>query len=261
MKKLVLAVAVCCVFSVHGIATNSDVKLNNIEMLEKKINALKAERANIENKRSPIIEEVEIYIKKAAEFENKTKIPDTFSEKVENDIKGSKCVLASMKLELDINKVNVNIDKANIELIKAEIKAGKTPKIPLELAYAVLKFTKSSSKVIEAGNKCLQVRIKENEAKIKYLEATIKTQEEREKSTAKDSSYIRSIEVADLELIETMSRLKFEKVRGEAAQARINEVEACVKYFCKPMTELRKTYLKFEKVVDEKNFILFLKHE
>jgi hypothetical protein len=88
MKRLILAVAavICCTFT-YGIATNSDAKLNDIEMIEKKINALKAERANSENKRLPIIEEVGIYIKKAAEFENKTKIPDSFSEKVENDIK------------------------------------------------------------------------------------------------------------------------------------------------------------------------------
>jgi hypothetical protein len=260
MKKIVLAVILCCTFSIHVIATNSDAKLTAVEVAQEKINALKAERANIENKRSLIIEEVEIYIKKGKELENKTKIPNTFSEKVENDIKGSKCVLASMKLELDINKINVNIDKANIELIKAEIKAGKTPKIPLELAKAVLKLTKSSSKIIEAGNKCLQVRIKENEAKIKYLEAFIKTQEERKKSITKDS-YLKSIEVAELELVEMMSKLKFEKVREETARSRINEVEACVKYFCKPMAELRKTYLKFEKIVDEENFILFLKHE
>jgi peptidoglycan hydrolase CwlO-like protein len=260
MKKLVLAVAVCCAFSIHGIAVNSDVKLNDIERLEKEINALKAERANIRNKQSFIVGEIEIYTKKRKELENKTKIPDTFSEKVENDIKGTKCVLASMKLELDINFINVKIDKANIELIKAEIKAGKTPKIPLKLAKAVLKLTKSSSKIIETGNKCFQVRIKENEAKIKYLKTNIKTEEEREKSATKDS-YIKSIEVAELQLVEMMSMLKFEKVREEAARSRINEVEACVKYFCKPMTELRKTYLKFDKVVDEKNFMLFLRHE
>lgn len=64
-----------------------------------------------------------------------------------------------------------------------------------------------------------------------------------------------------MELIEIMSRLKFEKAQGETAQARINDVEACAKYFCKPMAELRKTYLKFDKVVDEKNFVSFLKHE
>jgi hypothetical protein len=260
MKKLILVLVVCCAFCVYAIATNSDAKLNKIEKLEKEINVLKAERAKIRNEQSPILDETEIYMKTGKELENKTKIPDTFSEKVENDIKGSKCVLASMKLELDINKINIKIDKANIELIKAEIKAGKTPKIPLELAKAVLKLTKSSSKIIETGNKCLQVRIKENEAKIKYLKTNIKTEEEREKSAAKDS-YIKSIEVAELQLVEMMSKLKFEKVREEVARSRTNEVEACAKYFCKPMTELRKTYLKFDKVVDKKNFILFLKHE
>jgi len=263
-----LAFAVCCTFSVHGIATNSNAKLNNIEMLEKKINALKAEHANIRNKQSSIVDETEIYIKKGKELENEAKIPEipikvlpsTFSKKVlaktENDIKCLELVVASTKLELDINKNNVNIDKANIELIKAEIKAGKTPKIPLELAYAVLKFTKSSFKSLEAGHKHIQARLKENEVKIKYLEAFIKTQEEREKSTTKDL-YIKSIELAELELIEIMSRLKFEKAQGETAQARINDVEACAKYFCKPMAELRKTYLKFDKVVDEKNFVSF----
>jgi hypothetical protein len=165
-----------------------------------------------------------------------------------------------MKLEIDINKINLNIDKANIELIKTEIKAGKTPKIPPELANAVLKLTKSSLKSIEAGDKCLQARIKENEAKIKYLEAAVKTQEERKKSATTDS-YIRSIDLAELELIEIMLRLKFEKMRGEAVRSHIRDVEACAKYYCKPAAELRKTYLKFDKVIDKKNFILFLKHE
>ncbi|MDR2351141.1 MAG: hypothetical protein LBD56_00455 [Endomicrobium sp.] len=272
MKKIILGFTVCCAFSVYGIATNSDAKLNDIEMLEQKINALKAERANIKNKKSSMINEGKNLYEKRRELENETKIPEipikvlpsTFSKKVlaktENDIKALKCVLASMKLELDINKINVNIDKANIELIKAEIKAGKTPKIPLELAKAVLKLTNSSFKSIEAGNKHLQARLKENEVKIKYLKACIKTQEEREKSTTNDL-YIKMIEFAELELIEIMSRLKFEKMRGETAQARINDVEACAKHLCKPMAELRKTYLKFDKVVDEKNFISFLKHE
>jgi septal ring factor EnvC (AmiA/AmiB activator) len=260
MKKILLAFIVCCAFSVYAIATNSNAKLNNIEMIEKKINALKAERANIENKRSPIIKESEIYIKKMEEFKNKTKIPNTFSEKVENDIRGLKCALASMKLELDINKIDVNIDKANIELIKAEIKAGKTSKIPLELANAVLKSTKSLSKVIEAENKCFQARIKENEAKIKYLEATIKTQEERKKSATKDL-LIKNIELAELGLVEMMLKLEFEKAQEEMARARTNDVEACVKHYYKPLTKLRKTYLKFDKAIDEKNFVSFLQHE
>jgi hypothetical protein len=128
------------------------------------------------------------------------------------------------------------------------------------LAKAVLKLTKSSFKSLEAGHKYLQARLKENEVKIKYLEAGIKTQEEREKSTTNDL-YIKMIEFADLELIGIMSKLKLEKVREETVQAHIKDIEACAKHLCKPMAELRKTYLKFGKVVDEKNFILFLKHE
>ncbi|MDR1103735.1 MAG: hypothetical protein LBK92_00005, partial [Endomicrobium sp.] len=120
--------------------------------------------------------------------------------------------------------------------------------------------TKSSLKSIEAGNKHTQARLKENEAKIKYLEAAIKTQEEREKSPTNDLHII-SIELAELELIEIMSRLKFEKVRGETVRAYIKDVEAYAKHYCKPAAELRKIYLKFDKVVDKKNFISFLKHD
>jgi hypothetical protein len=58
-----------------------------------------------------------------------------------------------------------------------------------------------------------------------------------------------------------MSKLKFEKVRGETVQAHIKDVEAYAKHCCKTKAELRKTYLKFDKLIDEKNFILFLKHE
>jgi hypothetical protein len=36
MKKLILTIVVCCAFTVYGIATNSDAKLNDIEMIEKK---------------------------------------------------------------------------------------------------------------------------------------------------------------------------------------------------------------------------------
>jgi hypothetical protein len=259
-KKILLSFIACCVFSAHGIAANSDAKLKRIERIEKKINALKAERTNIRKKQSPIMDEMGIYIKTAAEFENKTKIPATFSEKAENDIKGSRCVLANMKLQLDISKIDLNIDKANIELIKAEIKAGKTPKIPLELAKAALKFTKSTPKAIEAGNKLLQARIKENETKIKYLEAAVKEQEETKKRDAKDS-HIRSIEVAEFQLAETMLKVKLLKAREETSRACTNETKACVKLLCKPLAELRKTYLKFDKAVDEKNFISFLRHE
>lgn len=108
-----------------------------MKCLRKKINALKAEHANIRNKQSSILDETEIYMKKGKELENEAKIPEipikvlpsTFSKKVlaktENDIKCLELVVASTKLELDINKNNVNIDKANIELIKAEIKQEK----------------------------------------------------------------------------------------------------------------------------------------
>jgi hypothetical protein len=58
---------------VYGIATNSDAKLNDIEMLEQKINALKAEGANIENKRSSMINEGKIYMKKGRNSRMKLK--------------------------------------------------------------------------------------------------------------------------------------------------------------------------------------------
>jgi hypothetical protein len=277
MKRIILAILVCCVFSVHVIATNSNAKLNDIEMIEQKINALKAERTNTENKLSSVFEldEVKTYIEKKKGLKNETKIPEiptkapqsTFLKKLleeleetEHDVKALKSATVVQKLESEINNINLNIDKANIKLIKAEIKAGKTPKIPLELANAVLKLTKSSLKSIEAGHKYAQAQLKEKEARIKYLETNIKTQEEREKSTTNDL-YIKRLEFAELELIEIMSRLKFEKVRGETAQARINDVETYAKHYGKAYTELRKTYLKFDKVVDEKNFVSFLKHE
>jgi hypothetical protein len=58
-----------------------------------------------------------------------------------------------------------------------------------------------------------------------------------------------------------MARLKFEKVRGETTQARIKDVESCAKHYWKPEAELRKIYLKFDKAVDKKKFISFLKHD
>ncbi|MDR2251381.1 MAG: hypothetical protein LBD98_00890 [Endomicrobium sp.] len=78
MKKLILTIVVCCAFTVYGIAMNSDAKLNDIEMIEKKINALKAERSNIKNKQSSMLEldEVRIYIEKKKGLKNETKIPE-----------------------------------------------------------------------------------------------------------------------------------------------------------------------------------------
>jgi hypothetical protein len=119
----------------------------------------------------------------------------------------------------------------------------------------VLKLTKFSLKSIEAGLKFPQAQLKEKEARIKYLETNIKTQEERGKSTTNDL-YIKMIEFAELELIEIMSRLKFEKVRGETLQSHIKDIEAYAKHYGKTQAELRKIYLKFDKVVDEKNIVV-----
>ncbi|MDR1103959.1 MAG: hypothetical protein LBK92_01170, partial [Endomicrobium sp.] len=98
MKRLILAVAMCCAFSMYGLATNSDPKLKRIEMLEKKINALKDERANIENKLPPIHDEMRVTIKKAMALKDKIinlqrnvffGVPyyKALIEKKENDIK------------------------------------------------------------------------------------------------------------------------------------------------------------------------------
>lgn len=140
MKKLILALAECCAFFSQGISMNSDAKLNSIERLEKKINVLKAERENIKHKLSSIQDELSVVEKKKETFKGKIKKPNLYNpevfacqyfktmlEKIENDVKKLRLLVAQYKSLLDSDKIDLSIDKAKIELIKAEIKAGKTP--------------------------------------------------------------------------------------------------------------------------------------
>lgn len=73
MKKLVLAVAVCYAFSVHGITVNSDAKLTTIEVAQGKINAFKAERENIDHKYRAIQAERHVALEKIATLEAEIK--------------------------------------------------------------------------------------------------------------------------------------------------------------------------------------------
>jgi peptidoglycan hydrolase CwlO-like protein len=97
MKKLILALAVCYAFCVQGIATNSDAKLNDIEIAQGKINVLKAERGKIYNKLSPIRDEMGVIMEKKRTLKEKIislergvlGIPyyKALIEKKENDVK------------------------------------------------------------------------------------------------------------------------------------------------------------------------------
>ncbi|MDR1104137.1 MAG: hypothetical protein LBK92_02105 [Endomicrobium sp.] len=151
MKRIILTVAVCCVFCVHGIATNSDsdATLKRIEMLKKEINALKVERISIKNKILSTLDERIIAGEKKVTLKDKITnlqrnqvlgVPyyKALLEKSKNDLKISTLYATQDKFQLELNKINLNIDKANIELIKAEIKAGKEPNVPLELAKAII---------------------------------------------------------------------------------------------------------------------------
>ena len=51
MKKIFLAIVVCCFFNMHAIATSSNAKFKSID---KKINALKDKRENIDRKISAL---------------------------------------------------------------------------------------------------------------------------------------------------------------------------------------------------------------
>jgi predicted ABC-type ATPase len=268
-------VVVCCTFCTHVIATNSDAKLNDIEKIEKKVDALKAERLNIENKQFFILNEKEIIFKKMDAIKNKLEHLEHnkasnvayfkgLIEKKENNIELLKHRIASIKLEIDIDKINLKIDKANIELIKAEIKAGKTPKIPLDLAKSLIKRTMSWIKLNETTIKIKQAEIKENVANIKYFENILETGEksrEINKNTNHSYAYIQTtnIEIAELYDKRAMLILKLEQARKATAYAKIKEAQAGVE-FCKLTHKVCKTFLKFNKSVDRNNFISFLNH-
>jgi hypothetical protein len=278
MRKLVLAVILCCAFSVYGIAVNSDAKLNTVETIRKRITALRAERADIEHKRSSLYDEQGVAKKKAAilkdkimnlESNNEAYTVSHFKariEKMENNIKILTTFIAEKKLRLDINKINLNIDKANIELIKAEIKAGKTPKVPLDVARVLIERNKAWVKVNEATVKIKQMEIKEEEANIKYLENILETGKKGDeiRKNANDSyGYIfnTNIEIAELRVKRAMLILKLEQARRETTQARIKEAQAGAEFskithkFCKTFGKINKV-----KVIDKKNFMLLFDH-
>jgi hypothetical protein len=276
MKKLILAVAICCAFCAHGIATNSDTKLNNIERLEEKINALKAEREVIENKyRLPSDELMGALKKKVAlrdkitnlEFNHKAYTDSYFKdllEKSENDFKIATLHAAEYKFLLDINKINLSIDKANIELIKAEIKAGEKPRVPLDVAKALIESTKSSVKLSEVNVKAIEVKTKEKEANIRYFKNIVEgceKENEIRKNTNDSLTHIYNIniELAELAVKEAMLKLKLKHMRRETVQAEIKKQQAVVEYL-KTEHKLRNIYLKFNKVLDEKNLSKFRCH-
>jgi hypothetical protein len=276
MKRIILAVALCCAFSVHGIAANSAAILKRIEMLEKKINALKAERISIEDKRKLILSETSVGFKKIATLKDKIKSitsnPEFHAvsyhkaklEKSENVVKILTAWVAADKFLPSIDKVNLNIGKANIELIKAEIKARKTPKVPLELAKALIKRSKAFAKLGMAAAKIKQAELKEEEAKIKYLESWVEINEKVEEIIKNTNSsnfyiYLTNIEIAELEAKQNTLTLKLEQARRETARVRINVLHAEAE-FDKVQYKFCKTYLKFNKEVDEKNLKSFFGH-
>jgi hypothetical protein len=276
MKKILLALLMCCAFSMLGIATNSDAKLKRVEMLEQKINALKLERANIHRKFLPIQDEIEVVSKKKDAIRKKiinlkcnneawsVAYFKDLIEKKKNEIKELTLWTAKDNLLLDISKINLSIDKVNIELIKAEIKEGKTPKIPLDVAKALIKHTKSWIKVNEATIEIKQAKIKEKEANIKYFANIIETgdkSDEINKNTNHSYDYIYStnIEIAELKVKRAGLILQREQARRDTIYARIKEARAGTE-FCKIAHKFCKTLLKFNKVVDEKTFMSFLNH-
>ena len=275
MKKILLAIVVCCSFCCQGIATNSAAKLNAIETIEKKINALKAERENIEHKDSSLYDEQSVVKKKKEMLRDKITNLErngvcgvlyykTLLEKKENEVKESTLLAAGYKYLVEINKINLNIDKANIELIKAEIKAGETPKIPLDVAKALVNRTKSQIKVCETIVKTYHAKIKEKDAYSKFFESCIeideKADEIRKNTTSSDSYiYTTNIELAEIRAKKAMLRLKLKHAQAERKQVEIKEAQAKAE-FSKIDTEFCKTFLKFNKVIDEKNSMSFFNH-
>jgi hypothetical protein len=273
MKKLILAVLTCCTLSVVGMSVNFDAKLNAIE---RRINALKAERTSIEHKNSSICDELNVVKKKRAELRNKIKILEsnnesytishfkTRIEKIENDIKLLTLFQSQSKLLLDIDKINLNIDMSNVELIKAEIKTGRTPRIPLNVAKCLTKRNKVLVKVNEATIKVRCAKIKEKVAKVKYLKNIIETGEKFDKiskGTNNSYDYIcnTNIEICKLKVKRAMLILNLEQSRKKTVQARIKEAQTGAE-FSKIQYKFCKTFFKFNKIVDEKNLMSFFYH-
>ncbi|GMO68341.1 MAG: hypothetical protein Nk1A_7070 [Endomicrobiia bacterium] len=274
MKKLLLAVVVCCAFSIHSMAINYNAKINDIE---KRINALKAERGKIENKNTSLYnEQLKPLKQKMATIDDKI-----LSLEHNEGFCGLPCLKAKIekkKTEIEqftllanvfenivkIDKINFDIDKANIELIKAEIKAGKTPKIPLEIIEALIKCDKARVKVSEATIKIKQAKIKKMELKIKILKNIIETGEivdEIRKNTndSYDHIYATNIEVAKQKIKRAKLLLKLEQSRKGIAQARIKEAQTGNKLY-KIDQKFCETALKFEKGVNKESFMSFFRH-
>jgi hypothetical protein len=281
MKKLILAVAVCCTFCTQGIATNSDAKFKRIEMLEKKINALKAERISIENKIWSSVDESILADKKKVALKDKiTNLPPNqvfgvpyykaLLEKSKNDLKISTLYATQAKFRLELNKIEFNIDKSNIGLIKAELKVGKKPKIPLELAKAIVKYKygKSGVNLSDKVSKTIEAKIKEKEACVKLVEDYIELAKLRDKakeiSEKNNNSYSRlyntNTELAEFRIKLGMSRLKLKQAESKRVQLEMKDDQAQVE-FSKAMHKFHKIYLKFNKEVDEKNFDEFFYHQ
>jgi hypothetical protein len=180
MKKLILATAVCFVFSMHATAACQNANLKRCEVLKEKINALKLERKSIEDKLLPIRNKIKIAMEnkialkdKIANLERNKTFGDSYFKalikKKENGIEESRLFIAGHENLFDLDNINFNIDKTRIKLIKAEIKAGKTPDIPLEVTNAIIKHNKPRIKVDKTIVKVCQAKIKEKEAYVKYF--------------------------------------------------------------------------------------------
>jgi hypothetical protein len=119
MKKLILAVIMCFAFSLHATASSIDAKLKRCEILKEKINALKLERKNIEDKILVVKNEKDAALKKHKEIVNRFQNYDFLShayskvqlEESENNFEISKLYAAIAKFRLGISKINLNLNK------------------------------------------------------------------------------------------------------------------------------------------------------
>jgi transcriptional antiterminator Rof (Rho-off) len=281
MKKLILAVIMCFAFSVHATAACQNANFKRIEIFKKKINALKLERKSIEDKLLPIRNKIKIAMEnKIALKEKITKLElsKTFGDsyfkalikKKENGIEESRLLIAIHENLFDFDNINFNIDKTKIKLIKAEIKAGKTPKIPLEIAKSMVKYNNPQIKIDKTIVKTYQAKIKEKEAYVKYFKSYLEIGD-KEKKIRKNTNdlgdydlsgyiYNTNIEIAKMYNKQAILRLKLKQAQNERAKAEIKEAQAKAE-FSKVSYEFCQIFLKFDKVINKKDFMSHYRHD
>jgi hypothetical protein len=235
----------------HATAACQNANLKRCKALKEKINAIKLERKSIEDKLLPIRSKIKIAMEnKIALKEKITKLErseasgDSYFKalikKKENGIEESRLFIAGHENLFDLDNINFNIDKARIKLIKAEIKAGKTPKIPLEVANAIIKHNKPRIKVDKAIVKVYQAKIKEKEAYVKYFKSYLEIGD-KEKEIRKNTNdlgdydlsgyiYNTNIEIAKMYNKQAILRLKLKQAQNERAKAEIKEAQAKVEF-------------------------------